>query len=106
MRSRRRVPDSQLQKFVQRLLQSTKPDVDVPVIISTMEGAYCSSVGRLLERQGGRVSALVDVALEPECAVTVFLPENAYLGEVLSCAAQGERFAVELVLIQYRTAPD
>ncbi|HEY4362010.1 MAG TPA: hypothetical protein VGN17_13620 [Bryobacteraceae bacterium] len=63
-------------------------------------------MGKLLERQGGRVSALVDVALAPECAVTVFLPENAYLGEVLSCAAEGERFAVELVLIQYRTDPE
>jgi len=106
MRSRRRIPDSQLQKFVQRLLQSNKPDTDVPVIISTMEGAYCSSVGKLLERSGGRVSALVDVALEQERPVTVFLPENAYVGEVVSCVAAGQRFTVELVLIQYRGEPD
>ena len=102
MRSRRRIPDSQLQKLVRRLLRSNTPDIDTPVIISTMEGDHCSSVGRLLERGGARVSALVDVALEQERAVTVFLPENAYIGEVVSCVAQGRQFTVELMLIQYR----
>lgn len=102
MRSRRRIPDSQLQKLVRRLLRSNTTDVDTPVIISTVEGDHCSSVGRLLERGGARVSALVDVAMERERAVTVFLPENAYIGEVLSCVAQGRQFTVELVLIQYR----
>ncbi len=102
MRSRRRIPDSQLQKLVRRLLRSNKPDTDTPVIISTIEGDYRSSVGRLLERGGARVSALVDMALERERAVTIFLPENAYLGEVVSCVAQGRQFAVELLLIQYQ----
>ena len=102
MRSRRRIPDSQLQKLVRRLLRSNKPDTDTPVIISTIEGDYRSSVGRLLERGGARVSALVDMALERERAVTIFLPENAYLGEVVSCVAQGKQFAVELLLIQYQ----
>ena len=102
MRSRWRIPDSQLQKLVRRLLRSNRPDTDTPVIISTMEGEYCSSVGRLLERGGARVSALVDIALERERAVTVFLPENAYIGEVVSCVAQEKQFAVELILIQYR----
>jgi hypothetical protein len=59
-------------------------------------------VGRLLEHQGARVSALVDNALERERAVTIFLPANAYVGEVVSCVAQGKQFTVELVLIQYR----
>jgi hypothetical protein len=68
-----------------------------------MEGDYCSSVGRLLERGGARVSALVDSALERERAVTVFLPENAYIGEVMSCIAQKEQFTVELLLIQQTT---
>jgi hypothetical protein len=67
-----------------------------------MEGEHCSSVGRLLERGGARVSALVDIALEQERAVTVFLPENAYIGEVVSCVAQEKQFTVELILIQYR----
>ncbi len=84
------------------MLRSNTADVDTPVIISTTEGDHCSSVGRLLERGGARVSALVDVALERERAVTVFLPENAYIGEVLSCVAQGRQFTVELMLIQYR----
>jgi hypothetical protein len=102
MPSRRRIPDSQFQKLVNRLLRTNKPETDTPVIISTVEGDYCSSVGRLLERGGARVSALVDVALERERAVTVFLPENAYVGEVVSCVPQGEQFTVELLLIQYR----
>jgi len=103
MRSKRRIPDSQLQKLVRRLLRNNKPDIDIPVIISTVEGGYRSSVGRLLERGGARVSALVDIALERECAVTIFLPENAYLGEVVSCVVQGKQFAVEILLIQYQT---
>jgi hypothetical protein len=100
MPSRRRIPDSQFQKLVRRLLQSNKPEIDTPVIISTAEGDYYSAVGRLLERGGARVSALVDFPVERERAVTVFLPENAYVGEVVSCVAQGEQFTVELVLIQ------
>lgn len=102
MRSRRRISDGQLQKLVRRLLRSNKSDTDAAVIISTMEGEYCSSVGRILERGGARVSALVDVVLEQERAVTVFLPEGTYIGEVVSCVARGERFTVELILIQYR----
>jgi hypothetical protein len=102
MRSRQKIPDSQLRKLVRRLLRTNSPDTDTPVIISTMEGDYASSVGRLLERGGARVSALVDTALDRERPVTVFLPENAYIGEVVSCRAQGEQFTVELVLIQYR----
>jgi hypothetical protein len=104
MRSRRRLPDSELQKLVHRLLQTNRPDTDIPVIISTMEGEYRSSVGRLLERGGARVSALVDTAVQRERAVTVFLPENAYIGEVVSCVAQNEQFAIELMLIQQRDA--
>src|ERR1700693_738348 len=102
MRTMRKIPDSQLQKLVRRLLQTNQPKADNPVIISTMEGDYCSSVGRLLERGGARVSALVDIALKRERAVTVFLPKNTYVGEVVSCVAQGKQFTVELVLIQYR----
>ena len=102
MRSRPRIRDSHLQKLVRRLFRSNRPDADTPVIISTMEGDYYSSVGRLLERGGARISAIVDIALERERAVTVFLPENAYVGEVVSCVPQGEQFAVELVLIQHR----
>ena len=102
MRSRRRIPDSQLQDLVRRLLLCNRPDADTPVMISTLEGDYRSSVGRLLERGGARVSALVDIPLERERAVTVFLPENAYVGEVVSCVALGVQFTVELVLIQYR----
>ena len=101
-RSRRRIPDSQLQRLVDRLLRSNRPETDTPVVISTVGGEYCSSVGRLLEREGGRVSALVDIPMERECEVTVFLPENAYVAEVTNCAAHGKQFTIELVLIQYQ----
>jgi hypothetical protein len=101
-RSRRIIPDGQLHRLVRRLLRSNQADVDTPVIISTVEGKYYSSVGRLLERNQGRVSALVDQPFELERAVTVFLPENAYVAEVVKCQAQGKQFVVELVLIQYR----
>ena len=100
MGSKRRIPDSQLQRLVDRLLQTNKPEIDIPVIISTMGGEYRSSVGRLLERAGGLVSALVDLPLERACEVTVFLPENAYVAEVTNCVARGMQFTVELVLIQ------
>jgi hypothetical protein len=101
-RLRRKIPDSQLQRLVRRLLRSNQPEIDVPVIISPMEGKYYSSVGRLLQREHGRVSALVDQALELERAVTLFLPENAYVAEVMKCQPEGEQFAVDLVLIQYQ----
>jgi hypothetical protein len=100
MRSKRRTSDRQLQKLVRRLLRCNRSSTDTPVILSTMEGDYVSSVGRLLERGAARVSALVDIALEPERAVRVFLPENVYVGKVVSCVAQGEQFTVELVLTQ------
>ncbi len=102
-RLRRRIPDSQLHRLVRRLLRTNQPDVDTPVIISPMEGKYYSSVGRLLERDHGRVSALVDHAIELERAVTLFLPENAFVAEVVKCQARGKQFAVDLVLIQYQT---
>ena len=46
------------------------------------------------------MSALVDVALAQDCAVTVFPPENTHVGEVVTCVEQGKQFAVELVPIQ------
>ena len=101
MRSRRRIPDSQLQELVDRLLRSNKPETDTPVVISTVEGEYRSSVGCLLEREGSRVSALVDIPIGRECEVVVFLPENAYVAEVMNCVAHGKQFTIELVLIQY-----
>jgi hypothetical protein len=103
MRSRRRVPDSQLQKLVDRLLQCNKPEVDIPVIISSADEDHSSAAGRLLEHKGARVSAIVDVALAKERPVAIFLPSNAYIGEVVSCVAQGEQFVVELMLIQHRS---
>lgn len=101
-RLRRRIPNSQLHRLVRRLLRSNQPDIDTPVIISPLEGKYYASVGRLLEREHGRVSALVDQALVLECAVTLFLPENAYVAEVVKCAAEGKHFTVDLILIQYQ----
>jgi hypothetical protein len=101
-RSRRRIPNSQLHQLVRRLLRNNQPEIDTPVIISPMEGKYYSSVGRLLQRNHAQVSALVDQAVDLERAVTLFLPENAYVAEVVKCQAKGKQFAVDLVLIQYQ----
>jgi hypothetical protein len=99
----RKIPDSQLQQLVRRLLRTNQPETDTPVIISPLEGEYFSSVGRLLVRSHCHVSALLDRAVERERAVTVFLPENAYVAEVMKCTAgEGEQFTVELELIQYQ----
>ena len=73
-------------------------------MISTIRGAYRSSVGRLLERTGALVSAVVDTPLERKREVTVFLPENAYAAEISNCVAYEERFKIELVLIQFQAA--
>jgi hypothetical protein len=43
----------------------------------------------------------VEQALELERAVTLFLPENAYVAEVVKCQAEGKQFTVDLILIQY-----
>ncbi len=102
MRSRRRLPDGDLQRLIDRLLDHHRPNTDIPVIISTMEGEYRSSVGRLLERGGARASVLVDTPLQLERAVTVFLPENAYVGEVVGCTPSDGQFTVDLLLIQER----
>lgn len=99
-RSPRRIPDNQLQKLVDRLLQSNKPETDTPIVISTIGGEYRSSVGRLLERAGALVSAVVDMPIERGREVTVFLPENAYVAEVSNCVPHEEQFKIELVLIQ------
>jgi hypothetical protein len=56
----------------------------------------------MLHRNHGRVSALVDQSLELERAVTLFLPENAYVAEVVKCQAEGKQYVVDLVLIQYQ----
>ena len=57
-------------------------------------------MGRLLDRAGALVSAVVDMPMEREREVTVFLPENAYVAEVSNCVANEEQFKIELVLIQ------
>ena len=64
--------------------------------------AVASTVWLVLRRNHARVSALVDHALELERAVTLFLPENAYVEEVIKCQPEGEHFNVDLVLIQYQ----
>ena len=83
-----------------RLLQSNKPETDTPIMISTIGGEYRSSVGRLLERAGALVSAVVDVPMERAREVTVFLPDNAYVAKVSNCVPHEEQFKIELVLIQ------
>ena len=99
-RSRSKIPDSQLQKLVRRLLRSNEPKNDTPIIITgPPEGARVVSVGRLLERKGAWAVALVDMPLEPESAVTVFLSDNTYVAEVVNCTRNRKRFTVDLQLI-------
>jgi hypothetical protein len=98
--SRGKIPDDQLQQLVRRLLRSNKPKNATPVIITgPLAGKRVLSVGRLLDCNGAWVAALVDLPLEPQSAVTVFLPANAYLAEVVSCTGERKRFRVELQLI-------
>ncbi len=106
MRLRKRTPESQIQEIVRCLLQISRPDIDTPVIVSTREGNRCCSVGRLLEREGAWVSAIMDVALEGTLPVTLFLSEGVYVGEVTGCVAQGDEFTIELGLIMSRGLPD
>ena len=99
-RSRSKIPDSQLQKLAQRLLRGNEPKSDTPIIITgPPEGNRVISVGRLLERKGAWVAALVDMPLDPESEVTVFLPGNVYLAEVVSCVGKRTRFTADLQLI-------
>ena len=65
-------------------------------------GPPASSVGRLLERPQGTGIGSGGSCLERDRAVTVFLPENAYVAEVVNCREDGQQFTVELVLIQYQ----
>ena len=83
----RRIPNSQLKKLVRSLAPVNRLDSHIPVMISTIEGGC--ALGRLLDRGGARVSAVLNIALEQERAVTVFMPENAYMAEVTKCVAQG-----------------
>jgi hypothetical protein len=99
-----KVSDGQLRELVQRLLRNSRSSADIPVIITDAnEGKSATSTGRVLDRRGGRVRVLVDTALDCDSAITAFLPEHAYLAEVVSCVAAGNKYTVELVLIQYRS---
>ena|ERR1051326_2835693 len=99
MRSSRTVSDARLHKPVRRL----RPKADAVIISADGEASdQTVSSGRVLQRAGGRVSALVDQAVDRNCEIIVFLPEDAYLGEVVSFEATDSKYTVELVLIQYR----
>lgn len=104
MRLRPRIPDSQLGALGRRILQINHRDADAPVIVSSMESANRCSVGRVLERGEARVSAIMDTAIDGARAVKIFLPEDAYVGEVKSCVAKGDQFTVELALIMLQDA--
>src|SRR5262245_54219109 len=104
MRLRGTISDRQLHALVKRLLGSHQSKTHTPVIISAGRPRHnrTISIGRVISRTGGRVCAVVDTALVTGSAITVFLPDNAYLGEVLSCVPDGSKHAVELLLIQYK----
>jgi hypothetical protein len=90
--------ESELRALVKRLLRSNKPRTDTPIIISTVEGDYHSSVGRVLKREGTHVQALVDAALERGRAVKIFLPKSIYVAEVEKCASHKTLFKIDLAL--------
>jgi hypothetical protein len=84
MRSSRTVSDARLHKLVRRL----RPKADAVIISAGGDaGDPTVSSGRVLQRAGGRVSALVDKAVDRNCEIIVFLPDDVYLGEVVSCEA-------------------
>ena len=60
------------------------------------------STGRVVYQLGGKVNALVDTALECDQEITDFLTDHVYIGEVAKCVGVGKKFAVELLLIQYK----
>jgi hypothetical protein len=103
MRLRHNASGGQLQRLVRRLLRSNKSKSDTPVIISGVHAGNESaiSIGRVLARTGGRVSVLVDTALECSSPITVFLSEHVYLAEVVNCVPKGAKYTVELLLIEH-----
>ena len=80
------------------LRTNAREDV-TPIIIRLTDGKE-SSVGRLIDRRRARLMAFVDTPVERERLVTIFLPGNTYLGEVVKCSTQEDGFAVEVDLIQ------
>jgi hypothetical protein len=48
------------------------------------------------------VYLLLSIGLATRMPTTVFLPDNAYFGEVVSCTRQRQPFTVQLILIQHR----
>ena len=103
MASQRKASDRELQKLVQRLLRSNQSQAATPAIISGVrEGQPTISTGRVVARAGANLSVLADKALDDGSAITVFLPEEAFLGEAVSCTRKGKKYALELLLIQYK----
>ena len=86
-------------------MRSNRVKRSVPVIIAGADPGRRSaiSIGRVLDRVGGRVRALVDAGLERNQPITIFLTDSVYLGEVVDCVAQGRKYTIELLLIQYKS---
>ena len=104
MRLHRGVSEGDLPKLVRRVLQSNRSKSTIPVIIS---GANANnhpmiSIGRVLSRAGAEVRALVDTDLALGSVITVFLPEQVFLGEIVSRTVVRRRYLVVLCLIQHK----
>jgi len=104
MRQRRNISDRQLRTVAARLLRTTDSQDNAPVIISgaVQQEKSAIAVGHVLSKTRAKVTALVDTALNAESAVTVFLVNDTYLGEVISCDPDGPQFAIEVLLSQYK----
>ena len=104
MRLRPKGSADQIDKLVRRVLRNNRTNSDIPVIIvGPLEADRpVISIGRVLSRAGGQVSVMVDNPLPCDVAVTVFLPEQVFLGETISCCSTGTKHTLELLLIQYK----
>ena len=104
MRLYRGVSEGDLNKLVRRVLRNTRSRKTIPVIVSGVNGNHepAVSIGRVLSRDGAQIHALVDAALAPGAVITVFLPGQAFLGEIVTCTVARRRYSVALCLIQHK----
>ena len=103
MRSRqRRLSDEDLRRLVRRILRCNRAACSEPVIIAraTQGKRTAIAVGRVLHHQEGCLQALVDTELKLNEVTTLFLTDQVYLGKVVNCVTDGNKFAVKLLLIQ------
>jgi hypothetical protein len=97
--------DHDLRNLVRRLLRNTRAKHSLPVIISGIspQNQPAIATGRVLSHVAAHLQVLVDSPLLGDRVTTVFLPEQVFFAEVLSCTQEKRQYALELLLIQDRS---